>query len=122
MAVERPVVDAGLGGEESHDRVLAQPVAGGSARRAAPPAAPLTDDAIKAIARERGYFTTNRARMRYPDFLAANLPIGSGAVEGAAKHLIQRRMKLPGARWSDAGGDAIVALRAQQVTDLARAA
>ena len=60
--------------------------------------------------------------MRYPAFLAAGLPIGSGAAEGAAKHLIQRRMKLPGARWSDTGGDALVALRARQVTELATAA
>ena len=91
-------------------------------RRADPTRAPLSPEATKAIAAERGYFTTNLARMRYPAFLAAGLPIGSGAAEGAAKHLIQRRMKLPGARWSDTGGDALVALRARQVTELATAA
>jgi hypothetical protein len=91
------------------------------ARRADPTAEPLSEAAARAIARERGYFTTNRERMRYPDFLAAGLPIGSGAAEGAAKHLIQQRMKLPGARWSDQGGDAIVALRAHQVTQMALA-
>jgi hypothetical protein len=102
-------------------RVLEELTAALDARRAGPAPEPLSAAAAKAIATERGYFTTNRERMRYPAFLAAGLPIGSGAAEGAAKHLIQRRMKLPGARWSDAGGDAMVALRARQVTELARA-
>ena len=102
------------------DRVLAELTAALDARRADPTVGPLSAAAAKLVARERGYFTGNRQRMRYPEFLADGLPIGSGAVEGAAKHLIQQRMKLPGARWSDAGGDAIVALRAYQVTELAR--
>jgi hypothetical protein len=103
------------------ERVLRELAAALDARRADPSAAPLSAPAAKAIAGERGYFTNNLARMRYPAFRAAGLPIGSGAAEGAAKHLIQRRLKLPGARWSDAGGDAIVALRARQVTELAMA-
>jgi hypothetical protein len=102
-------------------RVLAELAAALEARRADPAAGPLSAAAAKAVARERGYFTTNLERMRYPAFLAAGLPIGSGAAEGAAKHLVQPRLKRPDARWSDAGGDAIVALRAQQVTQLARA-
>ncbi len=49
--------------------------------------------------------------------------IASGATaEGAAKHLVQRRMKLAGARWSVAVGDAMLALRAYLSTELARAA
>ena len=87
-------------------------------RRADPTRAPLSPEATKAIATEHGSFTTNLARMRYPEFLADGLPIGSGAAVGAAKPLIQRRMKPPGARWSDTGGDA---LRARQVTELATA-
>jgi hypothetical protein len=107
--------------EHGAERVLAALAEALEARRADPGAAPLGEPAAKIVARERGYFTSNRARMRYPDFLAADLPIGSGAAEGAAKHLIQRRMKLPGARWSDAGGDAMLSLRAQQVTEFAMA-
>jgi Uncharacterised protein family (UPF0236) len=102
-------------------RVLEELAAALDARRAEPTADPLSAAAAKVVARERGYFTSNLQRMRYPEFLADGLPIGSGAAEGAAKHLIQRRMKLPGARWSDDGGDAIVALRAHQVTELAKA-
>ena len=49
--------------------------------------------------------------MAYPAFKAQGFPIGSGAVESAARHVIQLRMKRPGIRWSDAGGRAIASLR-----------
>ncbi|HLZ68737.1 MAG TPA: ISKra4 family transposase [Dehalococcoidia bacterium] len=71
---------------------------------------------------ERGYFSGNAARMQYPAFRAAGLPIGSGAVESSARHVIQQRLKRAGARWSDAGGQVMVALRAQHATQLAQAA
>jgi hypothetical protein len=64
------------------------------------------------VRRERHYFRTNAARMDYPDAKAAGLPIGSGAVESLAKHLVQLRMKRPGARWSPAGAQALLTLRA----------
>ncbi len=40
-----------------------------------------------------------------------HLPIGSGAVEASAKHLVQHRMKQAGSRWSDLGARAILDLR-----------
>jgi hypothetical protein len=61
--------------------------------------------------RERGYFSANAARMHYPSFRQRRLPIGSGAVEAAAKHLVQTRMKRAGSRWSDLGARAILDLR-----------
>ena len=64
------------------------------------------------LRRERRYFYTNAARMDYPAAKAAGLPIGSGAVESLARHLVQLRMKRPGARWSPAGAQAILTLRA----------
>jgi hypothetical protein len=64
------------------------------------------------LRRERGYFRTNAARMDYPDAKAAGLPLGSGAVESLARHLVQLRLKRPGARWSPAGAQAILTLRA----------
>ena len=51
----------------------------------------------------RGYFQANAARIDYPRFRALGLPIGSGAVESLAKHLVQRRMKRAGMRWSEPG-------------------
>jgi hypothetical protein len=78
--------------------------------------------AARVVATERGYFQTNRERMRYPEFRAQGLPIGSGAVESIAKHVNQYRLKRSGCRWSDAGGQAMAVLRAHQATALARAA
>ena len=72
-----------------------------------------TAEAAAVLRRERGYFTTNAERMDYPTLRLDGLPLGSGAIESAADHLVQRRMKRAGMRWSDAGGDAILALRAR---------
>lgn len=83
---------------------------------------PATDAARAIVATERGYFQTNRARMDYPAFRAAGYPIGSGAVESSAKHVIQQRMKRAGCRWSDDGGQALAVLCAQHATDHAKAA
>jgi len=63
------------------------------------------------VQRERGYFSTNAKRMQYPAFRERHLPIGSGAVEASAKHLVQQRMKRAGSRWSDLGARAILDLR-----------
>jgi hypothetical protein len=71
-----------------------------------------TPEGQEALRRERGYFRTNTARMAYPAFVAQGLPIGSGAVEAAANHVVQLRLKRPGARWSVAGAQAILTLRA----------
>jgi hypothetical protein len=64
------------------------------------------------LRRERRYFRTNAARMDYPALKADGLPIGSGAVESLARHLVQLRLKRPGARWSRPGAQAILTLRA----------
>lgn len=64
------------------------------------------------LQRERGYFQHNRGRLDYAGARAAGRPTGSGAVESACKHLVQHRMKRPGARWSDPGGQALLTLRA----------
>jgi hypothetical protein len=63
------------------------------------------------LKRERNYFKTNATRMQYPSFREQQLPLGSGAVESSAKHLVQQRMKHAGSRWSDLGARAILDLR-----------
>jgi len=73
---------------------------------------PSTKEATKVLRRERGYFRNNAYRMAYPQFREQGLPIGSGAIESAAKHLVQLRMKRPGVRWSDAGAQGVLAVRA----------
>ncbi len=76
-----------------------------------------TPGAVEALRLARGYFRTNTARMAYPAFRARGLPIGSGAVESAAKHVVQQRMKRAGMRWGDAGGRALLALCAHVASD-----
>jgi Uncharacterised protein family (UPF0236) len=57
------------------------------------------------------YFTNQASRMAYDRYRAAGWDIGSGIVEAACKHLIGAREKGPGMRWSDAGAQAIAAIR-----------
>jgi hypothetical protein len=70
-----------------------------------------TTAAAAVLKRERGYFSGNADRMRYPMLRKQHLPIGSGAVEASAEYLVQQRMKRPGSRWSDLGARAILDLR-----------
>jgi hypothetical protein len=67
--------------------------------------------AMAVLKRERSYFSSNSGRMQYPTYRQHQLPIGSGAVEASAKHLVQQRMKRAGSRWSDLGARAILDLR-----------
>jgi hypothetical protein len=57
------------------------------------------------------YFEDNRDRLNYGWALRAHLPIGSGQVESAARHIVQQRLKQSGMRWSDVGAQAILNLR-----------
>lgn len=68
-------------------------------------------EASALLKREREYFRTNQARMDYPTFRAQGCPIGSGAVESGAKHVVQLRMKRPGARWSERGAHGVLMVR-----------
>jgi hypothetical protein len=74
--------------------------------------APTTPDAASAIAHAQTYCTHNAARMDYPQCVARQWPIGSGAVESACKGVVQARLKQAGMRWSRAGSQAIASLRA----------
>jgi len=57
------------------------------------------------------YFQDHRPRLRYRWARDLNLPIGSGTVESAARHIVQQRLKQSGMRWSDPGAQAILNLR-----------
>lgn len=82
---------------------------------------PPSAEAKEVLRRERGYFRTHVARMAYPTFVAQGWPIGSGAVESAAKHLVQLRLKRPGARWSPPGAQALLTLIAHLASRSTRA-
>lgn len=58
------------------------------------------------------YMERNRGFMAYDVYLRNGYPIGSGVVEGACKHLVKDRMECTGMRWSMAGAQSILELRA----------
>jgi hypothetical protein len=62
------------------------------------------------------YFLKNKAFMRYHEYLALGLPIGSGAAEGACRHLIKDRLERTGMRWSVDGAEAVIQLRATELS------
>jgi hypothetical protein len=49
--------------------------------------------------------------MRYDVFRAEGYDIGSGAVEGACKHVVGKRLKQSGMIWTRAGSSSTLALR-----------
>ena len=63
------------------------------------------------IRREAEYFATNASRMRYPEFRAKGLFVGSGVVEAGCKSVIGSRLKRSGMFWTVRGANAILALR-----------
>ncbi len=57
------------------------------------------------------YLQTNEEQMRYDVFRAHEYDIGSGAVEGACKHVVAKRLKQSGMIWTRPGSSAVLALR-----------
>lgn len=66
----------------------------------------------EAVDRCAGYLLNHTALLKYDEFLAAGMPIASGVIEGACRHLIGDRMDITGARWSLKGAEAVLRLRA----------
>jgi hypothetical protein len=50
--------------------------------------------------------------LRYDLYLSRGLPIATGVIEGACRHLVKDRMDVTGARWSLTGAEAVLRLRA----------
>jgi hypothetical protein len=71
-----------------------------------------TSRAAKTLHREARYFRRNRPYLDYARYLKRGWPIGTGVVEGTCRHLVKDRMELSGMRWTIAGAEALLALRA----------
>jgi hypothetical protein len=80
-------------------------------RRALRRMKPRSPEAAEKLRTERGYFAANAHRMRYPQFRAKQLMIGSGIAEAACKVVVGQRLKQPGMRWGHDGADCILAVR-----------
>ena len=58
------------------------------------------------------YLRKHQSYLDYDQYLGAGLPIGSGVIEGACRHLVKDRLGLTGARWRLRGAEAVLRLRA----------
>ena len=65
---------------------------------------------------EAEYFARNADKMRYPDFRAQGLFIGSGVIEAGCKTVIGSRLKQSGMFWTVQGANRIIALRCCRVS------
>ncbi len=63
------------------------------------------------------YISTNEDQMRYDVFRASGYDIGSGAVEGACKNVIGKRLKQSGMIWTRLGSSSVLALRVSWLND-----
>jgi hypothetical protein len=59
-----------------------------------------------------GYLHGHAPYLRYDRYLAQGLPVATGVIEGACRHLVKDRMDVTGARWSLTGAEAVLRLRA----------
>ncbi len=71
-----------------------------------------TDDQLASLNEVVGYYRANEERMRYTHFRELGLPVGSGIVESAHRHVLQVRMKRAGQRWAITRARRMARLRA----------
>ena len=79
--------------------------------------AELTETQRKVVLKTAGYYRRNQPYMHYDEYLAEGWPIGTGVVEGACGHLVKDRMEQAGMRWTQAGAQAVLDLRAVRLND-----
>ena len=77
---------------------------------AAAPAVTTGQQAV--LTKAANYFERNAAYMHYDHYLANGWPIASGVIEGACRHLVKDRCELSGMRWTKAGVENLLRLRA----------
>ncbi len=63
------------------------------------------------------YFQRQQERMRYPEYRRRGFPLGSGAVEGACKHVVVDRLRQSGMRWKLATAEPVMQVRAALLTE-----
>lgn len=74
----------------------------------------LRSEKRKAARKCADYLEKYDALLDYATFLKQGLPIATGVIEGACRHLIKDRMDLTGARWSLKGAEAVLRIRSLQ--------
>jgi hypothetical protein len=69
----------------------------------------------KTLQRVCRYLWTNRARMRYDEYLRQGYPIASGVIEGACRHVVKDRLERAGMHWTPEGAQAMLDLRSTYI-------
>jgi hypothetical protein len=82
------------------------------------PADAATTDPRQIVADTLTYLTNQQSRMSYPAYRQAGLPITSSPIESTVKQ-INQRVKGSEKFWSASGGEALLQLRADQLSDTA---
>jgi hypothetical protein len=71
----------------------------------------------QALIELRGYFISNKHKMKYKEYRDRGYYIGSGAIESAHKYVIASRLKMAGMRWSLSHANAMIWLRSKYFED-----
>ena len=71
-----------------------------------------TSESLETVFSAITYFTNNRHRMCYDEYLSRGYPIGSGVAEGACRNLVKDRLDCTGMHWRLAGARAMLKTRA----------
>ena len=87
-----------------------------AAELGSPPADAGDTDPRKIVAETLTYLTNQQSRMNYPSYRQAGLPVTSSHIESAVKQ-IGRRVKGSEKFWTEAGAEALLQLRADQLSD-----
>lgn len=58
------------------------------------------------------YLLNHKEYLDYPSYMKRGLPVSTGVIEGAVRHLVNDRMDITGARWGLNGAEAVLRLRA----------
>jgi hypothetical protein len=72
---------------------------------------PCNMEAAKEIRKLINYLATHRHRLAYQECKDTGLPIGSGGIESANKHICHVRLKRSGAWWLEENGNTMLRLR-----------
>lgn len=96
-------------------QVIAE-VAARAAELGPPPADASDTDPRQILAGTLTYLVNQQSRMNYPDYRRQGLPVTSSHIESAVKQ-INQRVKGSEKFWTAAGGEALLQLRADQLSD-----
>jgi hypothetical protein len=80
-------------------------------QRQVPAHGPGTKGRRQALKALIGYLTPRLEMMRYAEWIEQDLVIGSGQVEGAARHVVGERLDCAGMRWLPGKAEALLQLR-----------